>query len=313
MNLQPEQSNEADINSALYKTIAVVGEQSTINANRVMADAKRSNDSLALESLMLRMEQASEAEIGFLLATPAAKKLQNLFLNTVNSTKTIWNESPPSISAGTGSNPSNTEENALDSSRILDQLQLLSPSTEQVKLYDQPINLSRAHQKDNPPPSDHDPSDSSDSNGEFIPKNQKPLSSNLKRRKSDKFRKEMMAKSFELISALDIEVAEHKPQLAVHFIRSIRRWGGRFQLSDADLVYSLEDKSADSEANRIWIHFLDSTGARPSTVADWEDVIFERCEVTQMQNRNRLKLNALTMRDNQKLGDYISTYLRRNK
>jgi hypothetical protein len=75
-------------------------------------------------------------------------------------------------------------------------------------------------------------------------------------------------------------------------------------------VYSLEDKSADSEANRIWIHFLDSAGARPSTVADWEEVIFERCEITQMQNRNRLKLNALTMRDNQKLGDFISMYLR---
>jgi hypothetical protein len=29
-----------------------------------------------------------------------------------------------------------------------------------------------------------------------------------------------------------------------------------------------------------------------------------------MQNRNRLKLNALTMRDNQKFGDFISTYLR---
>ncbi len=49
MNLQPEPSNEANGNSPLFKnkTIAVVGEQSTINANRIMADAKRSKDSLA--------------------------------------------------------------------------------------------------------------------------------------------------------------------------------------------------------------------------------------------------------------------------
>ena len=39
------------------------------------------------------------------------------------------------------------------------------------------------------------------------------LSPRTSRKKSDNFRKEMMAKSFELISVLDVEVAEHKPQL----------------------------------------------------------------------------------------------------
>lgn len=75
-----------------------------------------------------------------------------------------------------------------------------------------------------------------------------------------------MGKSFENITSLDVKTAQENPQLAIHFVKSIRRWGKQFRVDDSDLAFSLEDKLGDSESNRLWVHFLDSTNSRPTTV-----------------------------------------------
>lgn len=119
-----------------------------------------------------------------------------------------------------------------------------------------------------------------------------------------------MGKSFENITSLDVKTAQENPQLAIHFVKSIRRWGKQFRVDDSDLAFSLEDKLGDSESNRLWVHFLDSTNSRPTTVDGWEQAINDRCEVTGMQSRQLQKLDTMVMRDSQQLGDYMASYLR---